>query len=179
MKIQHLVHKSKNLYNPYNRGENTLIATLATIKRKRKIEPLKITSLALKILCPNMKVVSRIKAGRIIFLPAPMPIAARYFYSIRWLYTSIQGTNFSTNALHKRKIFISLADELNAIMKHRGYALKLKRDYIKTIKAARINSRYRKRYASWHKKASNRRKNWFRGRPFFSSMQRSKQKKRK
>jgi len=55
MKIQHLVHKSKNLYNPYNRGENTLIATLATIKRKRKIEPLKITSLALKETIKSIK----------------------------------------------------------------------------------------------------------------------------
>jgi len=140
IKTAKLLRKLKNIYSPNVGGENTLMATLALVKKAKRANPIKICIKALKILSPSLKVLSNVKAGRIIFVPAPIPARSRYYYAIRWLYNA---TREKSNKI--KQVFL-LAREMQDILRKRGQSLRLKNEFVKTIKAARINTRYKKRY---------------------------------
>jgi len=143
--IKRLLCKFKNIRSPQHRGEKIFLSTLSILKEK-KINPLNLLLTAIARLRPGVKIITRIKSGRIIYLPIYQSEQSADYYAIRWLYKATQDRN------PKAFLIRELVDEIYDTLKEEGRAFKSKLDLIKLIRESRVNLRKRFRRFKYTKK---------------------------
>jgi len=107
------------------------------------------------MLLPGLKVISNVRAGKIIYIPAPLPTAASYYRAMRWLYDAGRAKK------SKSSLSLVLAQEISDILETRGSALKMKSDLFKATRAAKINLYKRFKYRPRRSFGGKKRRKWF------------------
>jgi len=162
LEIKQILLKFKVIVSPHNFGEKCLLFILAELKKKkRRMNPILSLSNALEILKPGLKLISQVKSGKIVYLPAYVREEAAYYLAIRWIYNAAHERN------KKVSIFINLSLEICETLDNRGSCLKAKFDLVKAVRGARANIRkpYIKKH--WYHRGLRRRKfsllKWYNG----------------
>jgi len=119
-----------------HRGEKIYLTTLRYLKLINKsVGPQTLVKKTLEILRPGIKIISHVKAGKIIYLPAYQTKNSAQFYALKWLCNAARERAIRT---FKSKY---LALEIKDTLKNRGRAFKSKLDLIKLIRESRMNLR--------------------------------------
>jgi len=130
--VKKVLIKFKNIRSPQHSGEKLLLSTLSILK-KTNSNPQKLLATAIARLRPGVKILIRIRAGRVIPLPAYQREESANYWAIRWL---LQAAQERTN---KSFVATDLVGEIRDTLKKRGRAYKSKVDLIKEIREARVN----------------------------------------
>jgi len=129
----------KNLRSPQQKGEKILLSTLSTLK-KLSGNPQGAILTAIKNLRPGVKVITQVKSGKVIPLPAYQREQSANYFAIRWLYKAAQDKTSKAFRVQ------DLVDEIFDTLHQKGRAFKSKLDLVKEIRESRVNLRksYRK-----------------------------------
>ncbi len=135
LETKQILLKFKRLGSSGNFGEKCLLFTLANLKKKRRINPISSLSSALETLKPGLKLISQVKSGKVIYLPAYVRPESSYYLATRWIYNAANERN------KKVSLPINLSLEICETLDNHGLCLKAKVDLIKSVREARPNIR--------------------------------------
>jgi len=114
-------------------GEKTFLDTLTILKKENKRDPKKIMVTTLRRLRPALKIISQIRAGKVIYLPSHLSENNAYLYALKWLVSASREFN------RKLKLAKKLSIEISLIQSGRGLAIKQLTDMNKAILSSRTN----------------------------------------
>jgi ribosomal protein S7 len=134
-----LVKKLGKKFSSQSRGENIALTTLRYLKLvNKKLNPKILLQKAIERLNTGIKIISQVKAGRTIYLPAYQSKSSSEYYAFSWIYKA--AGERSTKGFKSKY----LATEIRDVLLNRGRTTKYKYDHIKLIRDSRMNSRKRK-----------------------------------
>jgi len=132
--MKQLLCKVKNIRSSQLKGETILLSTLSVLK-EAKVSPQGLLSTAIKNLHPGLKIITKIRSGKAIPLPAYQTEDSANYYAIRWLYKAAQARKYKGFTIK------DLVHEIRDALAFKGLAFKSKIELVKEIRAARVNLR--------------------------------------
>ena len=129
-----------SVISPYDLGEKTFLSALTLLKRKKRSAPIPALFTLIQRLAPGLKVVSQVRAGRTIYLPAYLKDKSATYHALRW---SLAKEGFMPKTLMAMRLITNL---LEASAKT-GVAYKSKRELNISVVQSRVN--YRRKRRKW------------------------------
>lgn len=129
--MKNISRKFISIISPHNQGKKVYFNLLANIKKKKKTNPYPVLLAAINRLRPGLKLISKIKSGKTIYLPHFLNIQNSYYFAINWLLKGAEERN--KISLFSKKLTEEILDALD----NSGLAYKSKRDYDTRLKESR------------------------------------------